>query len=69
MCPTSIKYIDEEYFDSKNNVPVTLDGGFEKVLIQKATKVLALQRQGRKLIFPNVLKIEQELLKQSNLPQ
>ena len=32
-------------------------------LKDKAGKVLALQRKGAKLIFPDVLSIEQELLK------
>jgi hypothetical protein len=64
MCPTTSKYTKEEYLDSKSNLPVIVDRGFEKVLIQKAAKILALQRQGKKLIFPDVFKIEQELLKQ-----
>ena len=34
----------------------------EKDLKEKASKVLALQRKGAKLIFPNVLEIERKLL-------
>lgn len=41
---------------------VRVDGRLEKELKDKAGKVLALQRKGAKLIFPDVLSIEQELL-------
>ena len=52
-----------EYLDSVANIPVRVDGRSEKELKDKAGKVLALQRKGAKLIFPDVLSIEQELLK------
>lgn len=35
---------------------------FEKELIEKARRVLALQRKGNTLIFPDVLAIEATLL-------
>ena len=63
MCPITSKYIKNKYIDSRANVPVQIDGVFERVLISKAKKVLALQRKGAKLIFPDVLKIESILLK------
>ncbi|MDD4048749.1 MAG: hypothetical protein PHI90_08035 [Clostridia bacterium] len=63
MCPVTTKYINNEYFDTLANVPVKLDGAFEKELLKKAQKVLQLTRKGSKLIFPDVLKMEQELLK------
>ena len=44
------------------NIPVRVDGRLEKELKDKAGKALALQRKGAKLIFPDVLSIEQELL-------
>ena len=56
------KYIKNEYIDSRASVPVRIDGRFEAELISKAKRVLALQRKGVKLIFPDVLKIEKELL-------
>ena len=56
------KYIKNEYIDSKN-IPVKIDGALENKILLKAKKVLALQRKGVNLIFPDVLKIEQELLK------
>lgn len=62
MCPVLPCYIKNEYIDSAANVPVRLDGVFEKELIIKAKKVLALQRKGIKLIFPDVLQMEKELI-------
>jgi hypothetical protein len=61
MCPVVDRYISNQYEDS-NAVPVRVDGVLEKRLIQNGRKVLALVRQGKPLIFPNVLKIEAELL-------
>lgn len=62
MCPVTEKYIKNEYIDRRTSVPVRIDGRFEAELISKAKKVLALQRQGIHLIFPDVLKIEKALL-------
>lgn len=64
LCPVTDEYILNEYIDLAANVPVRLNGAFEQRLIKKASKVLALQRRGIKLIFPDVLQIEQKLLKQ-----
>lgn len=63
MCPVTEQYIKNEYIDKRTSVPVRIDGRFESELINKAKRVLALQRKGIKLIFPDVLKIEKELLK------
>ena len=54
-------YIDDQYF--KDFPDSYLMQNKEKSLKDKAGKVLALQRKGAKLIFPDVLSIEQELLK------
>lgn len=62
MCPIASKYIKNEYFDARANVPVRVSGILERELKEKASKVLALQRKGAKLIFPNVLEIERKLL-------
>lgn len=62
MCPVTDKYILNKYMDHVANVPVRLDGAFEQELIKKASKVLALQRKGKKLIFPDVLTIENALI-------
>lgn len=61
MCPVISKYINNEYIDSSANIPVRISGSLEKDIITKAKRVLALQRQGKKLIFPDVLKIESAL--------
>lgn len=62
MCPITSKYMKNEYFDARANVPVRVNGVLEKELKEKASKVLALQRRGSKLIFPDVLEIEKKLL-------
>ncbi len=62
MCPVTDKYINNEYFDNSSKLPVRVDGAFEKELVSKAKHVLALQRKGIKLIFPDVLTIESKLL-------
>lgn len=62
MCPITEYYIKNEYYDSVSNLPVRINGVFEKELIEKAKRVLALQRKGIKLIFPDVLSIEEKLL-------
>lgn len=62
MFPITEKYIKNEYHDSRAHIPVRINGQLEKELKQKANKILALQRKGIKLIFPEVLVIEQKLL-------
>lgn len=63
MCPVTAKYIANEYIDRRTNVPVQVNGVFEKELLDKARRVLALQRKGVPLIFPDVMRIEAKLLK------
>lgn len=62
ICPVTNTYILNEYVDSAANVPVRIDGRFEQELITKAKRVIALQRKGINLIFPDVLAIEKKLL-------
>lgn len=62
MCPITMGYMKNEYYDSNANVPVRVNGVFEKELREKAGKVLALQRKGVKLIFPDVFAIEKKLI-------
>ena len=64
MCPVTPKYISSEYYDQSANIPVRVNGVFERELKTKAKRVLALQRKGLNLIFPDVRTIESELLKQ-----
>ena len=51
MCPITTKYMKNEYIDSRANIPVRVNGVLEKELKEKASRVLALQRKGIKLIF------------------
>lgn len=60
MFPIIEDYIDAEYFD-RNSQAVRVEGNFEKSLLKKARKVLMLERQGIKLIFPDILLMELEL--------
>lgn len=62
MCPITDKYILNKYLDATSQAPVQIDNVFAKKLISDAKRVLLLQRQGKKLIFPDVLKIEAMLL-------
>lgn len=66
MCPVTPEYIKNEYIDSNFNIPVRVDGRLEKELHEKAKRVLALQRKGINLIFPNVLSIEEKLLRNNS---
>lgn len=62
MCPVTQRYIKNQYIDATSMLPVRIDGALESQIVQQAKKVLALQRKGAKLIFPDVLWIEKELL-------
>lgn len=66
MCPIIDSYIKNEYIDLAADIPVRIDGAFENELIEKAKRVLALQRKGINLIFPDVLNIEAKLLNRIN---
>lgn len=65
MCPITKEYMKNEYIDVRTNIPVRVDGVLEKELKEKAARVLALQRKGIKLIFPDVLDIEKRLIEKS----
>lgn len=66
MCPVTEEYIKNEYIDSNSNIPVRIDGIFEKELVEKAKRVLALQRKGLSLIFPDVASIESKLIQKKS---
>jgi hypothetical protein len=61
MCPVIPKYINCEYINRETNVSVRVDGILERDLYQKSSRILALAKIGKKVIFPDVLKIEKEL--------
>ena len=62
MCPVTSQYVRNEYLDSTGNVPVRISVSLENELVDKAKRVLALQRQGKKLIFPDIFSIESKLI-------
>lgn len=62
MFPITQKYIEGEYIQSSNGVPVMVAEPVSHDLIEKVKKVLALVRQGNdKVVFPNILEIEKKL--------
>jgi predicted nucleotidyltransferase component of viral defense system len=63
MCPVTDKYIKEPYLDSFGKT-VSVEEALAKKLERQAKKVLALVRQGKKLVFSDVLKIEAALTKE-----
>lgn len=65
MCPTTDYYIKEEYFDFRNK-SVILSEDLNNELIFKAKRVLNLQRKGVRVIIPDVMLIEKELMKDFN---
>ena len=62
MCPILPKFVENEYLDPLSLQAVRLNGVTERELISKAKKVFVLHRKGIKLIFPDVLAIEKQLL-------
>jgi hypothetical protein len=62
MCPITQKYLKNEYVDNKDHIPVRVGKKLEQEIINKARKVLALERKGVNLIFPDVLAIEKKLI-------
>lgn len=61
MCPVLQKYIKNEYCN-KSGETVRISFAVEKELIKRAKRVLAMQRKGIKLIFPDVIRLEKLLL-------
>lgn len=63
MCPTTEEYIKEEYFNS-DNVPILMTDNFNIQITMKAQKILNMQRNGIKVIIPDVLSIERRLIEE-----
>lgn len=61
MCPVDDTYIKNEYLDLASN-PVRISKLTEKRIIKKAKKALALHRNGKHAIFPDIINIETRLL-------
>lgn len=66
MCPITPNYIENAYIDKNSKLPVRIERFLEKELIKKAKHILALQRKDIKIIFPDVLSIEANLIMVSN---
>ena len=62
ICPVISKHIQNQYVDSRTKIPVKISGALEKEIITKVKRVLALQKKGLHLIFPNVFEIEENLI-------
>lgn len=63
MFPVTKKYITEVYKDSRG-IPIQIDNRTVKDVIRNAKEVLARQRRGANIIFPDVNHIYNELIKQ-----
>lgn len=63
MCPVTQKYIKNIYVD-KNNKPIYINYQTAKEIIKYSNEVLAKQKYGVKIIFPDVLHIKNKLLEQ-----
>ncbi len=63
MCPVTQRYIKNEYLSKTR--PVCISRKDELRIVAKAKKILALHRKGVKLIFPDVISIEQKLIAQN----
>ena len=61
MFPCDIKYVEHRYIHS--NVSVQVDGVLQKKIELKAKKVLALTRNGKKILFIDINRIELSLIK------
>lgn len=62
MCPVTENYISGEYIDARTSLPVRVDAALEAELSKRVRKLLALQRKGARLVFPDIAEIEKQLL-------
>ena len=68
MCPVTDEYVDELYVDYKTNIAVGIKPEMAQEVERKARKVLNLYRRGKTfLIFPDVVKIEAQLIARINM--
>ena len=63
MFPVTDEYIDSQYIDSHSGAHVRVAKALSKQVSSSAKSALARQRHGAKLIFPDVLEIERQLLR------
>lgn len=63
MFPITENFIEAEYIQKSNGIPVAISESISKEIISKFKKSLILVRKGYKgIVFPNVLSIEAKLL-------
>lgn len=62
MCPIAEHYVREEYWHEGK--PVRVERKTEQEIISKTKKILKLTRKGIKILFTDVLAIEEKLLKE-----
>jgi len=66
MCPIIDEYMNNIYIDAATGAHVTLASNAASEIERKAKKVLMLLRKGIKLIFPDIITIEKQLLAKLN---
>ena len=62
ICPVTSKYLSEQYM--KDDKAVKISGITEKILRRKTEKILRLSSKNNKVVFPDIKKIKQELIRQ-----
>ena len=62
MFPTIEKYIEEMYI--KKDKPVKITYSLEKEVKAKAEHILEIAKRGRKVVFPDIVKIKEKLQKE-----
>lgn len=62
MFPTIEKYIEEVYIRKDNKVAVT--NKLEREIKEKANLVLEIAQKGKKVVFPDIIKMKEILLKE-----
>lgn len=68
MCPVTEKYIECVYVDTMNR-PIQIDGRLAADVIRNAREVLAKERRGARIVFPNIKAIYAGLLSQLSLEE
>jgi hypothetical protein len=63
MCPVIDEYINNQYINATTGSAVMLNEDVALELEKKARRVLLLQSKGTRLVFPDIFKIKEELLK------
>lgn len=61
MCPITNKYIANEYLDH-DHYPVRIPYRLEQIISKKVRRILVLEGQGKRITFPDIIKIKNEIL-------